>query len=115
MPVSCPFLQDGFIKNSIVFEAVRDQISALWHLIIESQDTRLEGTPGSQAGASVQHFKTFWETIAAQCQMPMWLTCDQQLFTLQGLGRTHVPTYGFCVSLGVSSRKQRPSLLDVKK
>lgn len=54
MAVSCPFLQGGFIENSKGFEAVRDQISALWHLIIELQDTRLEGTPRSQAAANMQ-------------------------------------------------------------
>lgn len=101
MAVSCPFLQDGFIGNTVGFEAVRDHISALWCLIMESQDTRLEGTPRSQAGASVQDFKTLKETTAAHWQMPTWLTCDQQLFTLQGLGRVRMPAYGFCVSLGV--------------
>lgn len=53
MTTSCTFLQDGFCpKNSVRLEVVRDQISALWHLIIESQDTSLEGTTRSQAGAS---------------------------------------------------------------
>lgn len=79
MARSCPSLQDGFYpENSVGFEVVRDQVSALWHLIIELYNTRLEETPRSGPGASVQPFKTLKETTAAHWHMPTWfLTCDQ--------------------------------------